>query len=136
MAVVISETEKSSARHHLGYLDVEAGQTFVLGIPTAVQTQFMIEGAMNRLLPDGANRFRSLLARLDQIECQVFGGSDLADVDEIGEIKINRKRLRELAEYYKIAQQSLANCLGIVPNPFDMREWLSNGSSVNVPVSG
>lgn len=134
MAVVISEDEKSSARHHLGYLEVEAAQTFVLGVPAGVQTQFMIEGALNRMTNTGAQRFREMLCRLDSLENQVFCGVDLADVNKIGELEVNRARLPELARYYKIAQQGLANLLGIVPNPYDQREWLMTGS-INVSVS-
>lgn len=134
MAVVITEEEKSRARHHLGYLEVESAQTFVLGVPAAVQTQFMIEGALNRMTPTGAARFRELLCQLDKVESQVFCGIDLADVNKLGEMDINRARLSELARYYKIAQQGLANLLGIPPNPFDMREWLQGGVGFSVPV--
>lgn len=137
MAVVITEEEKSRARHHLGYLEVEAAQTFVLGVPAAVQTQFMIEGALNRMTDTGAQRFRELLCRLDQVEAQVFCGIDLADVDKLDQITVNRKRLQELAEYYLIAAEGLANLLGVPRNPFDMRSWLSRaGGGINVPVAG
>jgi hypothetical protein len=133
MAVTITEDEKSRARHHLGYLEVEAAQTFVLGVPAALQTTFMIEGALNRLTPTGAQRFRELLCRLDAVENQVFCGIDLADVEKLDSIDVNRKRLGELAQYYKIAQQGLANLLGVPANPWDAREWLMGGI-VNVPV--
>lgn len=133
MAALITEEEKDRARHHMGYLAVEAAQTFVLGIPAAVQTQFMIEGALNRILPQAAERFRTLLCRLDSVEAEVFCGMDLASVDKIDTIDIRTDRLEALAKYYKIAQQGLANLLGVPPNPFDMREWLQGGS-INVPV--
>jgi len=135
MAVQISDPDKARARHHMGYLGVEQAQTFVLGIPAAVQTQFMIEGAMVRLLAESLPRFYLLLERLDCLECEVFGGSDLADIESMGEIKVNRMRLKELSQYYLIAQQGLANLLGIVPNPFDQRIWLQ-GRKLNISVSG
>lgn len=134
MAAVITEEDKVRARHHLGYLDVEAAQTFSLGIPAAVQTQFMIEGAMNRILPQAIPKFLELLERLDCIECDLFGGIDTATVTKIGEIEIDDKRIQKLAKYYKVAQQSLANLMGIVPNPFDQREWLSTGGGINATV--
>ncbi len=135
MAQPVTEEEKGRARHHMGYLEVEAAQTFVLGVPAGVQTQFMIEGALNRMTATGVARFRTLLCRLDGIEEKVFCGIDNADVDEVESIKMRRDRLAELARYYKIAQQALANLMGIVPNPFDQREWLMGGS-LNVRVSG
>lgn len=132
MAAVLTEQDKVRARHHLGYLNVEAAQTFTLGIPAAVQTQFMIEGALNRVLPQAIPKLLDLLEKLDCVECELFGGIDLASVNKISEVEVNPKRRRELAGYYKVAQQSLANLLGIVANPFDMREWLQGGINVSV----
>lgn len=135
MAAVITAEEKVRARHHMGYQNVESISTFSLGVPAAMQTTFMIEGAMDRIMaaPGAPDKFRDLLCKLDSIESRVFCGADLADVESMGEITVNRKRLRELANYYKIAQQALGNLLGVPPNPFDMREWLS-GPSINVSV--
>jgi hypothetical protein len=64
-----------------------------------------------------------LLDTLDCIWCEVFGGIDTATIDQIAEIKINRKRLKELGQYYDLSRTALANLLGIVPNPFDQRNW-------------
>lgn len=132
MGAVVTDYEKDRTRHHLGYLGVEAVSTFALGVPAAMQTTFMIEGAMVRLLPEAVERFRSLLCQLDAVESEVFCGMDLASVNKLDTIEINPKRLSELAKYYKIAQQGLANLLGCPANPFDMREWLKGG--INVPV--
>lgn len=135
MAAVITEDEKARARHHLGYGEVESASTFNLGIPAAMQTAFMIEGALNRILPSAAERFRKLLCQLDATEDRVFCGTDLAEVDRIDTVEVNRQRLKELAQTYKIAQQGLANLLQVVPNPFDMREWLKmGGGGINVAV--
>lgn len=135
MAVAITEQDKARARYHLDYLQVEAAQTFSLGIPAAIQTQFMIEGAMNRILPSALPKFLQLLDRLDCIECELFGGIDTASVTKVGEIEINRKRLRELGQYYSIARGALATLMGIVPNPFPSAGrawWLEGGCNVSV----
>lgn len=134
MAVNIPEEDKARARHHLGYLGVEQSQTFVLGIPAGVQTQFMIEGALNRLLPHSMPRFLKLLEQLECLECK-YGDAELSDVDQIAEIKINRKRLKEIATQYCNFRTGLANLLGIVPNPFDERNIVSLGDGgMNVSV--
>jgi hypothetical protein len=135
MAAVVTEEEKSRARHHLGYPEVDAVSTFALGIPAAMQTNFMIEGAFNRISQSSAERFRLLLCRLDAVEEQVFCSADLTDVNKVDTIEINRKWIIEKAKIYKIAQQALGNLLAVPPNPFDMREWLQGGS-INVGVSG
>ena len=133
MSAIIAENDKVRARHHCGYLNVEAAQTFALGMPAAVQTQFMIEGALNRILPQALPKFLELLDRLDCIECELFGGIDLASVNTIAEIQVNPTRRKELSGYYKVAQQSLTNMLGIIANPNDGREWLMGGT-LNVSV--
>jgi len=135
VAATLAEQDKVRARHHLGYLNVEQAQTFVLGVPAGLQTQFVIEGALNRLLPQALPKFTQFLDQLDCIECELFGGIDLASVNSIAEIEVRPERRKELAGYYKVAQQALANLLGIVPNPYDQREWLG-GDVVNVSVIG
>ncbi len=136
--MAFTEEEKARIRHHFAYVNVTSVATFQLGIPAALQTTFMIEGAWDKILPVAEDLARKWLCRMDQIEDQVFEGSELADVLETGSIKINPQRLRELARYYRIAQQSLGNMLGVPPNFFDMREWVNigNGGGVNIPVSG
>lgn len=131
---VFSEDEKVRMRHHCGFLNVADAYTFVQGVPAGVQTQFIIEGAMQRVRAEAAPKARELLCRLDSLERSYYcSADDFASVTKIDNIEINPKRRRELAGYYKTAQQSLCNLLGIVPNPWDQREILMSGG-INVPV--
>ena len=132
----VTESDRARARHHLGYLQVSAAATYSLGVPAAMQTQFMIEGAFEKLLDSAMPKFVSLLDQLDCIECELFSGADTATVESIGEITINRKRISELGRYYSIARNALANLMGIVPNPFDQRNDWFRANGINVSVSG
>ena len=49
--MAFNDQEKVRIRHHTGYSNVSAAQSFSLGVPAAVETAFLIEGAMNRVLP-------------------------------------------------------------------------------------
>jgi hypothetical protein len=119
----------------LGYVQVTAVATFSLGIPAALQTTFMTESAFEKILPSGLPKFRELLDRMDCVECELWGGVDLASVNKVDEIEIRSDRVRTLATYYLIAQQALANLMGIVPNPYDQRAWLQmGGGGINVSV--
>lgn len=137
MAAVITEEEKNRARHHMGYPEVEAVSTFALGVPAAMQTNFMIEGAMQRInaSPGAVERFRQLLCRMDGVENELECGMDLASVDRIDTIEVRSDRVNELGKYYRYWQTSLANLLGIVPNPWDQRSF-AHEPSVNVSVIG
>jgi hypothetical protein len=132
---MMTEDEKVRIRAHMGYVNVSEVQTFVMGIPAALQTQFMIEGALNRIMPQAEGLARQYLCQMDDVIQKLFGGVDLADVVKTGNIEVNQKRLSELAKYYRIAQESMGNLLGVPPNPFDLRQWISTGSGgINVPV--
>ena len=133
----ITEEEKVRARGHLGYLNVAASSTFALGVPAGVQTQFTLEGAFNRILPQAEPRFRRLLEILDSYECQILENAPNVAVKQIDTIQIDPKAFRQTVEQYRYWGAELANLMGITPNPFDMRfkGWLGGGS-VNVQVSG
>lgn len=134
--MALTDEEKAQIRHHFAYVNVSAVSTFQLGIPAALQTTFMIEGAWDKILPAAEPLARRLLCRLNQVEEEVFGGIDMANVLETGATKINPDRLAELAKYYRLAQQGLANLLGVPPNYFDMRDWVNmgGGGGINCPV--
>jgi hypothetical protein len=116
-----TDEDKVRIRHHMGYLNVSEVQTYSLGVPAAVETQYLIEGAMNRVLPEAEVHVFEVLSRLDAIECQMTGDLELLAVDEIGEIKVNRKEMNQLRREYRHWQWKLANALGVEPNKYDYR---------------
>ena len=130
---MLTNEEKARIRHHMGYLNVQAAATFQLGVPAALQTTFMIELAFTKILPEAENMVKVFVCRMDEVEKQVFGNLDLAEIEATGSVKVDPKRLLKLAQTYKIAQEGLANLLGVPPNPFDMRSWLKSSGGINVP---
>jgi hypothetical protein len=135
---VISEQDKVRARHHLGFGGVQQSATFLLGVPAAVETAFMVEGTWARILPSHEQKFRQLLDNMDGIEQQMLDDQgDLAAV-KVGSIEVNLKEFQMLIEQYKHWQGALANMLQIAPNPFDQRPMLGSGynggGGMNVPV--
>ncbi len=132
----LNDEEKVKVRHHLGYLNVQAGQTFVLGVPAAVETQFMIEGAMDRILPAALVEVRRHIQILDTIEGQMVQNLELLQVTKLGEMEINstgeNREQVQLREQYNWWQTSLANLFGVIPNPFDKRRLQRSGPNVRV----
>ena len=129
----LTAQEKVKVRHHLGFLNVAQVQTFVLGSPQAVETQFIIEGAMNLILQDAEPELRRHLQILDKIEEQLIDDQELLAVDAVDEIKVRGTELKELRKEYQYWRHSMANLLGCYPNPFDKR-WTAVDGSLNVPV--
>lgn len=137
---MISEANKVRGRHHLGYGNVQSSATFVLGVPAAVQTAFMIEGAWSRILPQAEEMFVQHLDRLDAVEAQIDEDMENVAVNKLGTIELREDEFKQLIIRYKHFQGALANMLQVPPNPFDFRPWLGGGysgsSGINVPVSG
>ena len=137
----LSDEEKIKVRHHLGYLNVQEAQTFVLGTPAGVETQFLIEGAMNRLLAGAIPMVREILVKLDHTEEQMLCGQDLVEVNSLGEIQTNMtgqdRAQKQLRQAYQWWRMSLANLLGVPANPFDQRLGVMGfGGGISVPVRG
>lgn len=133
--MALTQDQMVKARHHMGYPNVGAVQTFAFGVPAAMQTTFMIEGAMVRILPQAESRLQYLLEKLDKAECKIDDVLDSADMSEAEDVKFRDNGLAKVAQVYKVYQQGLANLMGIVPNPYDQREWLQGGG-INVSVIG
>jgi uncharacterized protein YdcH (DUF465 family) len=124
----------------MGYLQVQEASTFVLGVPAATQTQFVIEGAFTKVLPSAEARFRRLLDLMDRVEDQIEDNTENVAVDRVDEIELRKDELTQLIKRYKYWQGSLSNLLGVPPNPFDARPMLgmgyNGGGGINISVTG
>ena len=120
--VALTNAQKVKVRHHMGYVNVGQVATFALGTPAALETQFMIETAMNKVLPEALPELERLVGILDAVEEQKVADLELAAVNEVGEISVNQGEQRQLDKQYAHWQAALANLLGVPPNPFDGRQ--------------
>lgn len=130
-AGIFTDEEKVRLRHHLGYLNVQESMTFVLGLPAGVQTQFQIEGAMNRVLEAAMPQARRHMSILDQIESQMVEDLELLAIESIDTIKVRADEQAKLRDQYLYWRLGLANLLGISPNPYDKR-YSEAGINVSV----
>lgn len=134
--MAITEHDRNRARKALGYGQVQASATFVLGVPAAVETSFMIEGAFDRILPSAESFFREVLDKLDETGRQIFESQSSIEAKKIGTIEINDKMFEQLVQRYQYWQGELANMLQVPPNPFDQRfRGYGGGAGINIPVS-
>jgi len=130
---MLTEDEKARCRYHAGYLGVGEASTFVLGIPSAVQTQFMIEGAFNRVLPSAEARIRRNLDVLDALDAQLFENADALVAKKVGDIELNEDEFKQLMKRYLWFVNGLCNTLGVQRNPFDRR--FTQGGGINARVA-
>ncbi len=130
-----TEGEKMRIRLHAGYLNVQEVATFVLGVPANIQTQYLIEPAMDKVLPEAEDRVRQYLGWLDQLEFQVFDDADTLVASKVGSIDLRPDEFENLTKRYLWFVDTLCNILGVMRNPFDKRfNDPSGGVGINVPV--
>ena len=134
IAAVIPESEKVRARYHLGYGSHTMMQAFAFGEIASIEPRGQIEGALNNILVEAYPKFQQILCVLDTIECEIYGTSDLASIDSVAEVKVNRQMLKELKQRYQLAMQNLANLIGCIPNVWDQRTLMASGG-LNVRVN-
>lgn len=135
---MLTEQEKVMIRHHLGYLNVSEVATFGLGIPASVETAYLVEAAMNKIIPAAIPLIRHHIALLSKTEEQMVCGQDEVGVDSLGSIKLNNqgenRGQRELRRVYNYWARSLSNLLGCPRNPFDSRAAEFGLRGINVRV--
>lgn len=136
LPTLLTDEEKVRVRHHLGFLNVQEAYTFVLGTPAGVETQFVIEGSMNRLLPAALPLVRELLAKCDATEAQRFEDQEVLVATKVGSIDLAGSKEQDgLVRNYGYWRESLANVFGAYTNPYDKRADLTS-SGLNVRVQG
>jgi hypothetical protein len=130
----LTPQEKVKVRSHCGYLNVQEAQTFVMSVPAGVETQFIIEGAMDRILDAALPEVRRHIQILDSIEEQMVGDHELLAVEKLGEITVNTKEQYRLTQRYDYWVNSLCNLLGVYRNPFDRRIGGGGATGINAQV--
>lgn len=128
---LLTQEEKVRVRSHLAYTNVTAVSTYVLGTPAALETQFIIEGAMDRLLPEALTLFRQYLSVCDKILQQKIDNLENLAVSELGEIKVRPDEQQQLDRQYDYWRGKLCDMMGIFPNPW---EKAISGGGINVSV--
>lgn len=139
--VSLSEVDRAKVRHHLGYPNVEPVSSISLGFPSASQPQFLVEIAMDRIIPEGVGLIQKYLAILDALESQMVESFARDKVQQIDGVKL-RNSNEEPTEHqllevkYRYWAGVLASDLGSPINPFSTRFYQLAGGSINIPVAG
>jgi hypothetical protein len=133
--MALTTAERERVRYHLGYLNTAPAASVSLGFPRAGQPLFLVEMAMNLLLPEAEDRVREHLAVLDNIEGQLKDSTCRLAAKVVGEITVNNQEPDMLEKEYRRWQGRLARQLGVNPNPYDPSSS-GGGGGINVPVAG
>lgn len=124
--VRLDESDRVRVRYHLGYLNVEPVISIQLGFPSAQQAQFLVETAMDRIIPQAIPRVLAMLGTLDCIEGQMIDALKRLKVQQVSEVKMrnsNEEATEQdlLEREYERWAMRLANMLGVPWNPYAKR---------------
>lgn len=132
----LTEEERVRVRYHLGYLSVAPASAIALGYPSAQHALFLVEHAMDRLLPAAVSRVHQIVRTLDQIECSMAESVGRLKAAQVGEVKLRGGAGEEsegdlLEREYRRWAGRLADHLGVALNVHSER---FRGTPINVPV--
>lgn len=117
--MALTEPEKTAVRYHLGYLSITQPTAIALGFPTASHLQFIVESAMNSIIPSAEPRVRRCIQDLDCIEDQQSSFRTSLEIVKSGTTEIRgSEAFYELDMQYRRWAQRLADILGTPLNPF------------------
>ena len=134
--MALSPDEKDKIRGHGGYPSVSMASTFFLGMPAAMEPFFILEGAMNLLLPSTEGRVRDVLCKCDSLRAQIYDDAGSLVATNVGDITLRDDNYEQILKRYDFFVGELFNALGCFRNPFDKRFVDTKGGGINVGVSG
>ena len=119
--MALTDQEKERARYHLGYPEVQALTALTFGVARPLQTLFLVEQALNSLLPVAENRVRSILGVLDGVECRLIAAQDRLAAKRIDNLELRDDEPSQLEAEYRRWGYRLADTLGVPIYAYSVR---------------
>ena len=111
--MALTDEEKQRVRYFLGYPSVAPAVGINFGIPKPIQTLFLVEVAMNNLLPVAEDKVRSILNIMDGIECRLVDAQERLAAKSLDNLTMRADETDALeGEYYRWGGR-LADTLGV-----------------------
>jgi hypothetical protein len=118
---LLTDEEKARIRFHLGYPNVSRLTALMELSPSPRQLSFLLEPAMDALLPQAVGIVRELVCQMDAIECQLAQSADRMQASSVGNLKMRADEQDALEKLYVRFGRRLADQLGVPPYPLSVR---------------
>lgn len=99
---MLTESEKERVRYHLGYMETsfggnQAAASLQFGIPRPIETIFLVEEAIQRLLTNefAITRVRAVLQTMDNLEASLASAACSLQAESIGDLKLRSAKCGE-----------------------------------------
>ena len=133
MALTLSE--KARVRYHFGYPNTSMGASLSAGIPLDTQFAFLLDRAMNLILPEAEETVRMLIGRLDQTDEAIFQCQIRMQASKVDGIELRADEMDALENAYYGQATRLADMLHAPLYPFSAR-FQGRGGVTNAPQTG
>jgi hypothetical protein len=119
--VALTVEEKQRTRYHTGYPSVQSAAALSYGMVKPLQTLFLLESAMNLILPAAEDKLRSILGILDGIECRLVDAQDRMAAKSVDNLTMRPDETAALEEEYRRWANRLADVLGVPLYGYSLR---------------
>lgn len=135
--MAFTDQEQSRIRYFLGYLNTEPATGLQFGLPKPVQALFLVDLAMQRVLPGTEPMVRNMLNILEGIEEKLVCAQDYLVADKLEQLTIRRDHTDALEKENLRWASRLADILGVPLNPFALRfQAMTQTVAGSIPVRG
>jgi len=111
--MALDAAEKERVRYHLGYLECQPAASIQYGIARPIETLFLVETAMDNILPVAEDRVRRLIQILDETECRIYGSQERLAAARMGDLETRVGEPDLLEKEYGRWAMRLADVLGV-----------------------
>ena len=119
--MAFTDEEKQRIRYHLGYPSVKSAAALSYGMVKPLQTLFLVESAMNLILPVAEDKVRGLLNTLDTIECRLQDAQTRMAATSVDTLTMRRDEADALETEYRRWANRLADTLGVPLYAYSLR---------------
>lgn len=113
---------------------MSAAQTYFLGNPAAMEPFFILEAAMDAIIPSAEFLLREGLDRCDRVYAIIFDDTDTLVASKVGDIEINPQQFEQLVQRYIFFVDDMLQIMSCYRNPFDARFGGIGASGINARV--
>jgi hypothetical protein len=126
--MALTLVERARVRYHLGFPNIGQAVSLALGVPAAGHPAFLLEAAMNAILPEAEPKLREVLLQCDCIEQQLQDTRKRLSAMDVGGVKLRgREELEDLEDQYDYWTDALVDIFGVNKNPFSKKHQRLGG---------
>lgn len=133
--MALTQEERQRVRYHLGYGAVQPAAMLTFGMVKPYPTAFLVEQAMDQILPVAEDKCRQLLTVLDGVECRLVDAQTRLAASSIDQLKMRADEPERLEDEYRRWGYRLADLLMVPVYPYSTRYFPGGrGAMTNVSV--